>query len=66
MLSGWPSIASWAMPAALQKRLVKFLLKRAVGQFLRDELDLDHLDVQLGQGVVQLRELALNVQVSLV
>ncbi|KAI8056718.1 hypothetical protein BDF22DRAFT_667643 [Syncephalis plumigaleata] len=63
MLSGWPSIASWAMPAALQKRLVKFLLKRAVGQFLRDELDLDHLDVQLGQGVVQLRELALNVQI---
>jgi hypothetical protein len=64
MLRNWPSLASWGLPAALQKRLVKFLLKRAVGQFLREELDFAHLDVQLGQGLVQLKELALNTEVS--
>ena len=43
---------------------MKFLLKRAIGQFLATELDLANLDVELGEGRVVLRDLDLNVDVS--
>ncbi|KAJ3293124.1 autophagy- protein 2 [Borealophlyctis nickersoniae] len=46
---------------SLQKRLVKFLLKRAIGQFLASELDLANLDVELGEGKVVLTDLDLNL-----
>ncbi|ORX90696.1 hypothetical protein K493DRAFT_339837 [Basidiobolus meristosporus CBS 931.73] len=61
-MRGW-SFSGWTLPSTLQKRLVKFLLKRAIGQFLLEELDLDNLDVQLGTGYVQLKELQLNTEV---
>ena len=47
------------------KRLYKFVLKRVLGNFLKTELDLEQLDVQLGAGVLELRDLELNVHVSL-
>ncbi|TPX51151.1 hypothetical protein SeMB42_g02015 [Synchytrium endobioticum] len=56
---------SWlaAIPASFQRRVVRFLLKRAIGQFLLREIDLDDLDVQIGRGHVALRKLELNVDV---
>ncbi|KAJ1657680.1 autophagy- protein 2 [Dispira simplex] len=58
------SIPSWAVPAALQKRLVKFLLKRALGQFLQEDLEHnEELDIQLGNGQVVLRNVHLNSDV---
>ncbi|KAG5462989.1 MAG: hypothetical protein BJ554DRAFT_2509 [Olpidium bornovanus] len=64
MMNVWTSLAgSYAIPNTLQKRLLKFLLKRAIGQFLAEELDLDNLDVQLGKGQVHLRELELDAEV---
>jgi hypothetical protein len=42
---------------------MKFLLKRALGHLLQDDLDLDQLNVQLGQGRVQLAGVDLNVEV---
>ncbi|CAG8442525.1 10644_t:CDS:2 [Acaulospora colombiana] len=66
MYKGWP-FSGWGLsinvPATIQKRLLKFLLKRALGQFLAEELDLDNLEVQLGKGLVHLKELQLNVEV---
>ncbi|CAG8532578.1 11151_t:CDS:10 [Dentiscutata erythropus] len=66
MYKGWP-FSDWGLsinvPATIQKRLLKFLLKRALGQFLAEELDLDNLEVQLGNGLIQLKELQLNVEV---
>lgn len=43
---------------------MKFLLKRAIGQFLATELDVANLDVELGEGRVVLKDLALNMDVS--
>lgn len=40
--------------------MCKFFLKRLLGKFIRGELDLDGLEVQLGAGTVQLNGLALN------
>ncbi|KAJ2610996.1 autophagy- protein 2 [Coemansia sp. RSA 1365] len=58
--TGWSfSLPSWAVSNSLQKRLVKFLLRRTVGQFLKPGLDDDNLDVQLSGGQVRLRN-ALN------
>ncbi|CAO2827290.1 unnamed protein product [Amaranthus hypochondriacus] len=43
------------------KRLCKFLLKKKLGQFIHGDIDLDQLDVQLSAGLLQLTNLALNV-----
>ncbi|OZJ06461.1 hypothetical protein BZG36_00455, partial [Bifiguratus adelaidae] len=59
-LSGW---ATFAIPTNVQKRLYKFLLKKAIGQFLARELELEHFDVELAKGSVELRDLRLNVKV---
>ncbi|KAF9603872.1 hypothetical protein IFM89_038130 [Coptis chinensis] len=43
------------------KHVLKFLLKKKLGQFILGDLDLEQLDVQLGSGTLQLTDLALNV-----
>ncbi|KAJ0983592.1 hypothetical protein J5N97_011847 [Dioscorea zingiberensis] len=43
------------------KRVCKFLLKKKLGDLILGDIDLDQLDVQLGQGTIQLSDLALNV-----
>ncbi|KAL5714191.1 hypothetical protein ACHQM5_016185 [Ranunculus cassubicifolius] len=43
------------------KHVLKFLLKKKLGQFILGDLDLDQLEVQLGIGTIQLTDLALNV-----
>ncbi|KAI8849013.1 hypothetical protein BC829DRAFT_392668 [Chytridium lagenaria] len=54
---------STLFPASLQKRVVLFLLRRAMGQFLDRDLDAENMDVQLGKGQVVLRDLGLNLPV---
>ncbi|RIA97429.1 hypothetical protein C1645_280628 [Glomus cerebriforme] len=64
MYRGWP-FTGWGLiniPSTIQKRLLKFLLKKALGQFLAEDIDLD-LEVQLGKGLLHLKELQLNVEV---
>ncbi|KAJ3141135.1 autophagy- protein 2 [Geranomyces variabilis] len=62
MSSFWP-FSGWSVPQTLQKRLLKFLLKRAIGQFLAAEIDLDKLDVEFGKGHISLHDLELNLDV---
>jgi len=47
------------------KRFYKFLLKKVLGNFLQYDLDMHQLDVQLAKGEIELRDLEINVQVSL-
>eukprot|EP00854_Cymbomonas_tetramitiformis_P012079 gene12079-14272_t len=49
------SSTGWAL-----KRLYKFVLKQLLGRVLKNELDLDQLDVALGSGTVELRNLVLD------
>lgn len=60
-LSGW---TSFALPKNIQKRLYKFVLRRAIGQFLQNELDLENFDIALIDGNLELRDLDLNLQVN--
>lgn len=46
----------WAM-----KKLCKGFLKKALGNFILGEIDLNQLDIQLSAGTIQLYDLALNV-----
>ncbi|KAF9182323.1 autophagy- protein 2 [Haplosporangium sp. Z 767] len=55
--------SSLAVPAGLQKRLVSFLLQRAIGRFLEDDLNLEKLDIELSNGIVHLTDLRLNARV---
>ena len=45
---------------ALVKRFLKFVLKRSLGTYLESELDLEQLDVELGTGRLELRNVLLN------
>lgn len=47
--------ADWAL-----KRVLKFVLKRLLGKALKGEVDLGQLDVALGAGTAELRDLELN------
>jgi hypothetical protein len=60
-LSGW---TNFSLPNNIQKRLYKFLLRRAIGQFLQNELDLENFDIGIMNGSVELRDLDLNLQVT--
>ncbi|CAM6122683.1 unnamed protein product [Calypogeia fissa] len=42
------------------KRVCKFFMKRLLGRMLRSELDLEQLEVQLGFGTIQLKDIFLN------
>ncbi|KAH9314281.1 hypothetical protein KI387_022908, partial [Taxus chinensis] len=42
------------------KRVIKFALKKFLGRFILGELDLEGLEVQLGEGRIQLNQLRLN------
>ncbi|KNE69195.1 hypothetical protein AMAG_13587 [Allomyces macrogynus ATCC 38327] len=58
----WSTFSAFGLPAALQKRLVKFLLKRMLGKFLQHDLNLAQVDVSMGTtGTLILRDLHLNV-----
>eukprot|EP00158_Paraphelidium_tribonemae_P009600 Partr_v1_DN28907_c2_g1_i7_m25882 putative Autophagy related len=48
------------IPQSIQKRLIKFLLKRTIGPLMQYELDLDQLEVELGNGRVQLTDLHMS------
>ncbi|CAK0842585.1 unnamed protein product, partial [Prorocentrum cordatum] len=43
------------------KRFYKYVLKRLIGGFLKHDIDLEQLDVQLYHGIVQLKSLELDV-----
>jgi len=53
----------WLQAENIQKRLLKFVLKRTMGQFLAEELDLSQLEVSfgLGGGSVNLYHVELKV-----
>lgn len=42
------------------RRVYKFVLKRALGRYLEDELLIDHLDVHSRDGIVRLQSIKLN------
>jgi hypothetical protein len=44
------------------RRLFKFVLKRAIGRYLKDELTLDQLEVKSREGLVRLLSLEFNCQ----
>lgn len=56
-------INAWTFSSKLQQRLAKYLLKKTFGRFLAEDLDVNQLDVQLGRGTVNLKNVHLNLEV---
>ncbi|ORX52770.1 hypothetical protein DM01DRAFT_1055778 [Hesseltinella vesiculosa] len=54
-------LSNLPLPSTIQKRLYKFLLRKALGQFLATDLDLDNFDIELVNGSLELRDLDLNL-----
>ncbi|KAJ3787784.1 hypothetical protein GGU10DRAFT_134981 [Lentinula aff. detonsa] len=64
-LTSWlpslPSISYLVVPASIQRRFISFVLKRALGHFLKPgQLDVDQIDSQIGSGYVQVNDLHLD------
>lgn len=57
-----------SLPQKLQPRLLSFLLRKAVGRFVKGGLNLaagqDQVEADLGKGSVSVRELELDPEVS--
>ncbi len=48
-------VGDWAL-----KRILKFVLKRSLRNVIKTRIDLDQLNVALGQGTLELKEVLLN------
>ncbi|KAK1258092.1 hypothetical protein QJS04_geneDACA012280 [Acorus gramineus] len=58
---GFAQSADAIFPRYAIKRFCKFLLKKKLGNLILGDIDLDQVEVQLGKGIIQLSDLALNV-----
>jgi autophagy-related protein 2 len=62
-----PSLPSidFALPSALQRRFISFVLKRTLGHLLRPgQLNTAQIESQIGSGYVQINDLELDNAVS--
>ncbi|KAJ3725873.1 hypothetical protein C8R42DRAFT_575547 [Lentinula raphanica] len=60
-LPSFPSFSYFAVPASIQRRFISFILKRALGHFLKPgQLDVQQIDSQIGSGYVQVNDLHLD------
>jgi hypothetical protein len=63
-MKAWEYLSSWTnfgLPSNIQKRLYQFLLRKAIGEFVQN--DLNNFDIDLKNGHVELRRLELNLEV---
>lgn len=61
---GAMAAARFTLPQTIQKRLLKFILKRTVGHFLRsDALDDQQLSIEVSDGRLQLTDVDLVIDV---
>ncbi|KAK1297389.1 hypothetical protein QJS10_CPB15g00827 [Acorus calamus] len=58
---GFAQSADAIFPRYAIKRFCKFLLKKKLGNLILGDIDLDQVEVQIGKGIIQLSDLALNV-----
>lgn len=57
------NLASWTFPISFQKKILKMILKRALGQFVDCEFDDENVDLELSNGSFELRNLRLKAEV---
>lgn len=60
-----PSLPSISLPTDVQRRFLSYVLKRALGRFIRSGLDVDKIQSQIGEGRVEIEGLVVDEDVSL-
>jgi autophagy-related protein 2 len=64
-LPSLPSLSSFALPSGIQRRFISFVLRRALGKFVKPgQLDEEKIDSQIGSGYVRVANLELDHDVS--
>ena len=59
-----PSLPSISLPASIQRRFLSYVLKRALGRFVKaGGLDVDRIQAQLGEGWVEIEGLEVDTEV---
>ena len=61
-----PSLPSISLPTDVQRRFLSYVLKRALGRFIKSGLDVDKIQGQIGEGRVEIEGLVVDQDVSLV
>jgi autophagy-related protein 2 len=59
----WFSLPNFdlSLPTGLQRRFLSYVLKRALGRFLKPgQLDVQQIDSQIGSGYFQIRDLEVD------
>ena len=60
-----PSLPSISLPANIQRRFLSYVLKRALGRFIRaGGLDVERIQTQMSEGWVEVEGLELDNDVS--
>lgn len=68
-LFGWtfalPSLPSISLPANIQRRFLSYVLKRALGRFVKTGgLDVDRIQAQISEGWVEIQGMEVDAEVS--
>jgi autophagy-related protein 2 len=58
-----PSFPTISLPANIQRRFLSYVLKRALGRFIKSGLDVDKIQGQISAGWVELEGLHVDEQV---
>jgi autophagy-related protein 2 len=62
-----PSLPSISLPANIQRRFLSYVLKRALGRFVKTGgLDVDRIQAQISEGWVEIQGLEVDTEVSLI
>lgn len=60
------SLPSLAAPSSIQRRFISFILKRSLGHFVKPgQLNADQIDAQIGNGVLEVKNVELDCTVGL-
>jgi autophagy-related protein 2 len=60
-----PSLPSISLPANIQKRFLSYVLKKALGRFVKaGGLDVERIQAQVSEGWVEIEGLELDIEVS--
>ena len=60
-----PSIPTISLPASIQRRFLSYVLKRALGRFVKaGGLDVEKIQAQIGEGLIEVEGLELDTEVG--
>lgn len=57
-------LPDWAGASHIHKHLIRYLLKKSLGSFIKSDFALDTVDLEITKGQLSLRKLEINTEVT--